>query len=100
MEKDEIRNKLNVEILRNGVMNKPYRSDISTNSLRALRMRLGVPKFKDVFILDDFSFPFRFQIVRNRKLNTVFMDDCAFIWDIQTSVREKHESRQHIRKNN
>ena len=50
--------------------------------------------------LDDFYFIFRYQIAKNRKLNTVFMDDCIFIWDIETLTREKHESRQHIIKNN
>lgn len=35
-------------------MSKPYRSDISTNSLRTLRTGIGALKFKDVFILSTY----------------------------------------------
>lgn len=62
-------------------------------------------QIKEITIkLDDFSFPFRYQIAKNRKLNTIFMDDCTFIWDIETSVKEEYEKRnnngKHSSKNN
>lgn len=49
--------------------------------------------------LDDFSFIFRYQIAKSRKLTNVFMEDCTFIWVIDALTKEKYE-KQYIGKNN